>query len=137
MYDHRRNGKRSAGPELAADKRHRQAVRVYLDDPSIPPAVLRRPAAPDPARARRVFQADLDEADVDWERDGEVLLQRFKPEAVGRPPLPSVTPLPDHLARAQLEATQEPPAALARTGPSRNAPCPCGSGLKYKRCCGR
>ena len=22
-------------------------------------------------------------------------------------------------------------------GPSQNAPCPCGSGRKYKRCCGR
>lgn len=21
--------------------------------------------------------------------------------------------------------------------PGRNAPCPCGSGLKYKRCCGK
>lgn len=27
-------------------------------------------------------------------------------------------------------------APCART-PSRNAPCPCGSGKKYKRCCGR
>jgi len=25
--------------------------------------------------------------------------------------------------------------AVART-PARNAPCPCGSGLKFKRCCG-
>lgn len=24
----------------------------------------------------------------------------------------------------------------AASSPSRNAPCPCGSGLKYKRCCG-
>jgi hypothetical protein len=24
-----------------------------------------------------------------------------------------------------------------KAGPSRNAPCPCGSGKKYKRCCGR
>lgn len=22
-------------------------------------------------------------------------------------------------------------------GPARNAPCPCGSGLKFKRCCGK
>ena len=24
-----------------------------------------------------------------------------------------------------------------QTAPSRNAPCPCGSGKKYKRCCGQ
>lgn len=24
-----------------------------------------------------------------------------------------------------------------RSGPARNQPCPCGSGRKYKRCCGR
>ncbi|NUQ01453.1 MAG: SEC-C domain-containing protein, partial [Armatimonadetes bacterium] len=25
----------------------------------------------------------------------------------------------------------------ARTAPGRNDPCPCGSGRKYKHCCGR
>ncbi len=33
------------------------------------------------------------------------------------------------------EAPRERAAAGSRTG--RNAPCPCGSGLKFKRCCGR
>ncbi|MCA9676704.1 MAG: SEC-C domain-containing protein [Myxococcales bacterium] len=27
-------------------------------------------------------------------------------------------------------------AAGAAAAPARNAPCPCGSGKKYKRCCG-
>lgn len=31
----------------------------------------------------------------------------------------------------------EGPAATANRGPQRNKPCPCGSGRKYKRCCGR
>ncbi len=30
-----------------------------------------------------------------------------------------------------------PPVAQAKTKLGRNAPCPCGSGKKYKRCCGR
>jgi len=30
-----------------------------------------------------------------------------------------------------------PVAAVAEVKPGRNAPCPCGSGVKYKRCCGR
>ncbi|NTV11633.1 MAG: UPF0149 family protein [Zoogloea sp.] len=28
------------------------------------------------------------------------------------------------------------PAALAKSGPGRNEPCPCGSGKKFKKCCG-
>ncbi|THF66470.1 UPF0149 family protein [Pseudothauera nasutitermitis] len=28
------------------------------------------------------------------------------------------------------------PAAVPRAGPGRNEPCPCGSGKKYKKCCG-
>jgi len=32
-----------------------------------------------------------------------------------------------------------PPRTIANAAPpiGRNAPCPCGSGLKYKKCCGR
>jgi uncharacterized protein YchJ len=29
------------------------------------------------------------------------------------------------------------PATLNRQKTGRNSPCPCGSGLKFKRCCGR
>ncbi len=37
-----------------------------------------------------------------------------------------------------VEGELIPPATRARNHPKvgRNAPCPCGSGLKYKRCCG-
>jgi len=41
---------------------------------------------------------------------------------------------------AQLAASMPPEAgraAPAKKKPSRNAPCPCGSGKKYKQCCGR
>jgi len=34
-------------------------------------------------------------------------------------------------------AAQGPPAPPARQAPGRNDPCPCGSGLKFKHCCGR
>jgi SWIM/SEC-C metal-binding protein len=35
----------------------------------------------------------------------------------------------------QLQAGLKPVATLPSL-PSKNAPCPCGSGKKYKRCCG-
>lgn len=48
---------------------------------------------------------------------------------------------PDQETKAS-PVRQEPPSfapAPLRTGPKigRNQPCPCGSGIKYKRCCGR
>ncbi|WP_082364086.1 SEC-C metal-binding domain-containing protein [Rhodopseudomonas sp. AAP120] len=33
-------------------------------------------------------------------------------------------------------AWDTPPAPATRTKVGRNEPCPCGSGKKYKRCCG-
>ena len=53
---------------------------------------------------------------------------------------------PRHLQRfrnrdAQIKALtpSPPPSQTVVTGPKvgRNAPCPCGSGKKYKKCCGR
>ena len=35
----------------------------------------------------------------------------------------------------QMDAQKE--AARKRVDPGRNDPCPCGSGRKYKRCCGK
>jgi SWIM/SEC-C metal-binding protein len=38
----------------------------------------------------------------------------------------------------QLEAIlNRPKTAIAQKAPQRNAPCECGSGLKYKKCCGK
>jgi preprotein translocase subunit SecA len=43
----------------------------------------------------------------------------------------------DAAMRAQGEAAK--PATIRREQPKtgRNAPCPCGSGKKYKQCCGK
>jgi len=47
-----------------------------------------------------------------------------------RPPAPA-RPEP-----APVTATVPPPTAGNMKGSQRNLPCPCGSGIKYKRCCG-
>jgi preprotein translocase subunit SecA len=46
---------------------------------------------------------------------------------------PAVAPNPAHTAAAHQSTTAQ---ATASNGPSRNAPCYCGSGKKYKRCHG-
>jgi uncharacterized protein len=40
------------------------------------------------------------------------------------------------MARANQHANQPPPYRAAPSGSGRNDPCPCGSGRKYKKCCG-
>ena len=40
-------------------------------------------------------------------------------------------PVPEIMSILQQRGIKSPP-----SGPGRNAPCPCGSGKKYKRCCG-
>lgn len=54
-----------------------------------------------------------------WRRYGDELVRRHKEVRAAVQRTPNTTPA-------------QPPAAPA---PSRNGPCPCGSGRKYKRCC--
>lgn len=50
------------------------------------------------------------------------------------PPAPSV---PRHASAPSAPIAAMPAPGAASASVSRNAPCPCGSGRKYKRCCGR
>ena len=40
----------------------------------------------------------------------------------------------DEVRRTPADPAPAPPAQSVKVG--RNQPCPCGSGLKYKKCCG-
>ncbi len=124
-------------PELISEERHREAVLEYLESPGIPPLPLRWLADRDPQRASEVFGRALDRPSFSWERDGEALLREYKASYLDRPAHPSIVPLSTPLAQAGLSGppTGEPRRSQRR--PGRNDPCPCGSGKKYKRCCGR
>ena len=52
---------------------------------------------------------------------------------------PSFADAEDVVSEVNAEVSQEQKARPVRTGPKvgRNDPCPCGSGKKYKKCCGR
>jgi len=90
-----------ARPELAADRRHREAVLDYLKDPDLVPLPLRRLAEADPERADRLLAAVLRQPGFSWARDGEALLRRYKPRAFEEPVLPGVVPMGEAVARAQ------------------------------------
>ena len=52
---------------------------------------------------------------------------------------PSIVGAGDMVSEVNAEVSQEEKARPVRSGPKvgRNDPCPCGSGKKYKKCCGR
>ena len=53
------------------------------------------------------------------------------------PDVVSVVQHAEYLAKLQAETRTQNRKALSRArNPGRNDPCPCGSDLKYKKCCG-
>lgn len=88
-----------ADPELAADRRHRQAVLGYLKDDSVSTLPFRRLAERNTENASRLFQRLLNKPKFSWPRDGDILLRKHKPGCFERERRPSITPLSDTLAR--------------------------------------
>jgi hypothetical protein len=58
---------------------------------------------------------------------------------ISPPPVLRETPSPARTPAAMTSSPATPPQPLRRdpARPGRNEPCPCGSGKKFKRCCGR
>jgi len=122
-------------PELAATSPNRDVVLEYVEEDDIPSLAFRRLADADPASATRALQLAYEDPDLTWEKDGERLLRDNR----GRddtPTQPTVVVISDLLVRFALgEEPPQPPTHKGLVG--RNDPCPCGSGQKYKRCCGK
>lgn len=122
-----------ANPDLVAGGPHRRIAVNYLDEPSLSPLALRRLAERDPDRASRVFAQVLKRPKFAWERDGDTLLRERKASYFERPPLPSVIPLSEKLARASLirpEKTSEKTKAEKAKQPGQPSPRSAGRTLK-------
>ncbi len=110
-----------------------ETLRNLLDDPNTPPAVRLRTALAILQRPHFPKQGWHLPEHIESPREQEVINQLTEIEA-------------DYRAMRMSEALQAKctsnhnPSVSAGTPPSppiaRNAPCPCGSGNKYKRCCG-
>jgi uncharacterized protein YecA (UPF0149 family) len=77
----------------------------------------------------------LKRPEFDLQRDFDSLMDEFKPSVKKRRIYPQMLPMSERMVRAlrpEMDQTNE-----RRGKIGRNAPCPCGSGKKYKKCCGK
>lgn len=64
----------------------------------------------------------------------EGLFEEIEEAVTSQPiPPPKLSPEQDQMVEEAMEATRDDPQPKVK--PSRNEPCPCGSGKKFKRCC--
>ncbi|MGP3963712.1 hypothetical protein ACTWPT_47890 [Nonomuraea sp. 3N208] len=82
-----------AEPALVIRQQYREVVTAYLRGEDVTPVPLRRLAAQDPGKAGEVFRRLLKKKDFSWERDGEALLRKHKPDWFASPRLPRVIPI--------------------------------------------
>jgi hypothetical protein len=122
-------------PELTRESPYKDAVLEYVEEVAIPSTAFRRLATADPASASKVLQIAYEDPDLTWENDGERLLRDNRGGIDDVPTSPSAVVVSENLVKYAYG--DEPVRLPARRLPGRNDPCPCGSGQKYKRCCGR
>jgi AcrR family transcriptional regulator len=105
-----------------------ETLRSLLDDPKTPPAVRLRTALAVLQRPRFPKQGWTLPERIESPREQEVIDQLMEVEADFRAMRMS------EALQANAKQKQEQPSPSEPI--ARNAPCPCGSGNKYKRCCG-
>jgi len=108
---------------------------TYLEDQTISPCVLRRLFFKFPQNAEFVIRKILDRPQFSLEKDFDSLIDEFKPSFRGKRIYPDILPM----SHKFVEALRSEPESKKGNGKKvgRNDPCPCGSGRKYKKCCGR
>jgi len=100
----------------------------YLEDESVPAFVFERIKNRHPDGFRKVMSdifLEFQEGSLDPVDDLDVLMNEYKPER--NEVYPSVCPMNERFKKYYYRS--------GKVG--RNNPCPCGSGKKYKKCCGR
>ncbi len=122
-------------PEESKIRRYEEEIMIYLEEDSIPPGILRRIFFRYPQNAEFILRKILERPEFDLQRDFDSLMDEFKPSFKERRIYPQMLPMSERMIRAlrpEMDQIEEPRGKIGR-----NAPCPCGSGKKYKKCCGK
>jgi hypothetical protein len=123
------------GPDEGKIQRYREDILTYLKDSTISPHVLKRLFFKYPQNAEFIIRKILDRPKFSLEKDFDSLMDEFKPSFRGKRIYPYILPMSPKFVKAlkpELDPKKENEQKVGR-----NAPCPCGSGKKYKKCCGR
>jgi len=122
-------------PDDLRIKRYEDDILIYLKDETISPLVLRRIFFRYPQNTEFIIGKILNRPEFDLKRDFDSLMEEFKPSFKGRKIFPQMMPMSERMIRVLRPEIYQGKENGSKVG--RNAPCPCGSGKKYKKCCGR
>jgi len=122
-------------PDEVKIQRYKRDILTYLEDQTISPYVLKRLFFRFPQNAEFIIRKILDRPEFSLEKDFGSLMDEFKPSFKGKRIYPYILPMSPRFVkvmRPELDRTKEYGQKVGR-----NDPCPCGSGKKYKKCCGK
>ena len=122
-------------PDDVKIQRYRKNILTYLEDQTISPYVLKRLFFRFPQNAEVIVRRVLDRPELNLERDFDSLMDEFKPSFKDKKIYPYILPVSHKYANA-IRPELDPKKGNGKEF-GRNDPCSCGSGKKYKKCCGR
>jgi len=108
---------------------------TYLEDQTISPYVLKKLFFKFPQNAEAIIRRILDRSEFCLEKDFDSLMDEFKPSFKGKRIYPYILPISHKFVEAMRSELDPKKGNGKKVG--RNDPCPCGSGKKYKKCCGK
>ncbi len=122
-------------PDETKIQRYKEDILTYLEDQTISPSVLKSLFFRFSQNAEFVIRKILNRPEFNLERDFNSLMNEFKPSFKDKKVYPYILPM-SHKFVVALRSEPDPKKEYGKKV-GRNDPCPCGSGKKYKKCCGR
>lgn len=122
-------------PDESKLQRYKKDILTYLEDQTISPHVLKKLFFRFPQNAEFIIRRVLKRPEFNLERDFDPLMDEFKPSIKGKRVFPYILPMSHKLAEIVRKEPNGKRKNEQKVG--RNAPCPCGSRKKYKKCCGK
>jgi len=122
-------------PDEVKIQRYKKDILTYLDDQTISPYVLKKLFFKFPQNAEAIIRKILNRPEFCLEKDFDSLMDEFKPSFKGKRIYPYILPMSHKFVEAMRSELDPKGGNGKKVG--RNDPCPCGSGKKYKKCCGK